>query len=149
MARGAIQAFAGQLGGKLSALSDGEIGAQSATFARIAEAAADVDAAFHLVVSDAEMIDNARDPSDISALQRAQIPRDWAWAAQKSRYAATRIFEASGGTGIYDGSMIQRVWRDVNSAAQHFAFGWDGAMARFGRVNAGLKPSEFALRGKG
>lgn len=148
MARGAIQSFASQLGEKLSTLSSGEIAEQSATLARIAEAAADVDAAFHLVISDAEMIDNAREPSDISALQRSRIPRDWAWAAQKSRYAATRIFEASGGTGIYNGSPIQRVWRDVNSSAQHFAFGWDGAMTRFGRENAGLKPSEFALRGK-
>jgi len=148
MARGAIRAFADQLGDKLSTLSGGEIGEQSATFARIAEAAADVDAAFHLVISDAQMIDNAQAPADISELQRAGIPRNWAWAAQKSRYAATRIFEASGGTGIYDGSTIQRIWRDVNSAAQHFAFGWDGAMSRFGRAQAGLKPSEFALRPK-
>ncbi len=148
MARGAVKAFADQLGRKLADASDAEIGAQSATYARIAEASADVDAALALVVRDAEMIDNAKEPSDISALERAQIPRDWAWAAQRARYATTRIFEASGGTGIYDGNVIQRVWRDANSSAQHFAFTWDSAMSQYGRAAAGLKPSEFALRGK-
>lgn len=148
MARGAVDSFAAQLGQKLSTFEDGQIGEQSATFARIAKAAADVDAALHLVIADAEMIDNAREPSDISAVQRTRIGRDWAWAAQTSRYAATQIFEASGGTGIYDGSAIQRVWRDVNSSAQHFAFTWDSAMTKFGRAAAGIKPSEFALPGK-
>lgn len=148
MARGLVQSFADRLGGRLANVSAPEISEQSATFARIGEAAAQVDAAFHLIVSDAEMIDNARDPSDISALQRARIPRDWAWAAQTCRYAATRIYEASGGTAIYDGNSFQRVWRDVNSAAQHFAFTRDGAMTKFGRAAAGLKPSEFAIPGR-
>jgi len=148
MARGAVNSFAEQLGAKLGKLSDVEISEQSATFARIAEAGVDVDAALALVVRDAQLIDEAREPSDISDLLRTQIPRDWAWAAQKSRYAATRIFEASGGTGIYNHSTIQRVWRDVNSASQHFAFTWDSAMAKYGRAAAGLKPPEFTLRGR-
>lgn len=148
MARGAVNAFAEQLGKKLSSFESVQVGEQSATFSRIAKAAADVDAALQLVIADAEMIDTASDPSDLSSVQRARIPRDWAWAAQTSRYAATHIFEASGGTGIYDGSAIQRVWRDVNSSAQHFAFTWDSAMTKFGRAAAGLKPSEFALAAK-
>lgn len=148
MAKGAIAAFARQLGERLDGAGDVEIGEQAATYARIAEAAADVDAALALVVSDAEAIDRARTPADITPLERARIPRDWAWAAQTSRYAASRIFEASGGTGIYDGHALQRVWRDVNSAAQHFAFTWDTAMASFGRAACGLKPSEFTLRNR-
>jgi len=148
MARGAVNAFAEQLGKRLEGASDIEIGEQAATYARIAEASADVDAALALVISDAEAIDRARKPSDITPLERARIPRDWAWAAQTSRYAATRMFEASGGTGIYDGHELQRTWRDVNSAAQHFAFTWDSAMASFGRAACGLKPSEFTLRNR-
>ena len=148
MAKGAIASFAEQLGQRLNDASDIEIGEQSATYGRIAEAAADVDAALALVINDAQMIDNAKTPTDISPLERARIPRDWAWAAQTSRYAASRIFEASGGTGIYDGHAIQRIWRDVNSASQHFAFTWDSAMAGFGRAMCGLKPSEFTLRNR-
>jgi len=148
MARGAVASFARQIGARLDQAGDVQIAEQSATFARIAQSASEADAALALVLRDAEMIDTAREPADISPLQRAQIPRDWAWAAQTARYAATRLFEASGGTGIYDGSAIQRVWRDVNSAAQHFAFTWDAAMTGYGRAACGLKPSEFALRGK-
>lgn len=147
MARGAVRAFAAQLGSKLSNFEDVQIGEQSATFARVAEAAADVDAALNLVVADARMIDNATQPSDLGPLDRARIPRDWAWAAQKARYATTRIFEASGGTGIYDGSVVQRIWRDTNSAAQHFAFTWDSAMSRYGREAAGLKPATPVVPG--
>jgi alkylation response protein AidB-like acyl-CoA dehydrogenase len=148
VARGAIEAFATQLGEKLSTYDAGHLGEQSTTFARIAKAAAEVDAALNLVIADAEMIDNAKEPSDISAVERARIPRDWAWAAQTSRYALTHIFEASGGTGIYEGSAIQRFWRDVNSSAQHFAFTWDTSMTKYGRAACGLEPSEFALPGR-
>lgn len=146
MALGALQRFSQELGQKLAGASDVEIGEQSATYARIAEAAADIEAALALVLSDARMIDTAEQPSDLSALDRARIPRDWAYAAQKCRYAATRIFEASGGTGIYEGHALQRMWRDVNSAAQHFAFTWDSAMSSYGRAACGIKPSEFALK---
>lgn len=145
MARGAVDGFARQLGEKLKGAGAVEIGEQAATYARIAEAAADVDAALALVISDAEMLDRARMPSDITTLERARIPRDWAWAAQTARYAGTRMFEASGGTGIYDGHALQRIWRDINSAAQHFAFTWDSAMSGFGRAACGLTPSEFSL----
>lgn len=145
MARGAISSFAANIGKRMENASDVEIGEQGATYARIAKAASDVDAALALVVADAEMIDRALRPEDIGPLDRARIPRDWAWAAQTARYAATHIFEASGGTGIYDGNAIQRVWRDVNSAAQHFAFTWDTGMTGYGRAACGLKPSAFAL----
>jgi len=148
MAKGAIAGFAEQLGQRLATASEAEVGEQGATYARIAEAATDVDAALALVIADAEMIDRARTPADISSLERARIPRDWAWAAQTSRYAATRIFEASGGTGIYDGHVLQRIWRDVNSAAQHFAFTWDSALTGYGRAACGLAPSEFTLRNR-
>lgn len=145
IARGAVRKFAEQIGQRLTDASDIEIGEQSATYARISQAASEVDAALALILRDAQMIDRAASPSDISPLERAQIPRDWAWAAQTARYAATRMFEASGGSGIYDGHALQRVWRDINSAAQHFAFTWDSAMTSYGRAACGLKSSEFAL----
>ena len=40
------------------------------------------------------------------------------------------------------------MFRDVNSAAQHFAFTWDSAMTAYGRAAAGLKPGEFAIPGR-
>lgn len=148
MARGMVRNFAQELGTKMASADPLEVAEQSATWARIAEAGAAVDAALALVISDAEMIDRAQRPEDISPLQRAAIPRNWAYAVQTARHAANRIFEASGGSAIYDGSAMQRLFRDVNSGAQHFAFTWDRAMTGYGRAIAGLQPGQFAMPGK-
>jgi 3-hydroxy-9,10-secoandrosta-1,3,5(10)-triene-9,17-dione monooxygenase len=148
MAKGLINRFAAELGARLANADPLEVAEQSATWARIAEAAATVDAALALVIADAEMVDRARVPEDISPLQRAGIPRNWAYAVQTARHAANRIFEASGGSAIYDVSEIQRMFRDVNSGAQHFAFTWDRALTNYGRAMAGLKQGEFAMPGR-
>ena len=91
------------------------------------------------------MVDEARDPAEITPLLGAQISRNWAWGVQRARHAANRIFEASGGSAIYDGSAMQRLFRDMNSGAQHFAFTWDRAMTGYGRAAAGLKAGAFAI----
>ncbi|MBU0554376.1 MAG: acyl-CoA dehydrogenase family protein [Alphaproteobacteria bacterium] len=145
MARGMVQRFAADIGKKLQGADALEIAEQSATLARIAEVGAEVDAAIALIINDAQMVDDARDPSDISALQGAQISRNWAWGVQRARHAANRIFEASGGSAIYDNSAMQRLFRDLNSGSQHFAFTWDRAMTGYGRAAAGLQAGAFAL----
>ncbi len=145
VAKGLIEKFAADLGNKLGDADALEVAEQSATLARLAESGAQVDAALALVVADAEMIDRAKQPEDISKLQMQQIPRNWAFAVQTARMAANRIFEVSGGSAIYDGHPMQRIFRDLNSSAQHFAFTWDRAMTNYGREACGLKPGEFAM----
>ena len=148
MARGTLANFVEGAAARMSTFTELQLAEQSATFARLSEAAADLDAAYALVLANAEFCDEIQDPSEITSLKASQIARDWAWAAQKSRYAATRLFEAAGGTGIYDSSEMQRLWRDVNSAAQHFAFTWDGAMAIHSRALLGLAPAKFGVKGR-
>ncbi len=145
IAKGMARRFAEHIGGRLADAEPLEVAEQSATLARIGEISAEIDAALALVISDAEMIDRARDPKDITPLDSAKISRDWAWAAQRARHAANRIFEASGGSSIYDGQRMQQLFRDVNAGAQHFAFTWDTAMTGYGRAAAGLKKGDFAL----
>ncbi len=141
MAKAAVNAFARRLGRELDGAEPIKVAEQSARLARLGVASAEIDAALSLVLAGASRLDSAADPSDITPEERAKFPRDWAWAAQTVRYAASRLFEASGGTAIYEQSADQRIWRDVNAAAQHFAFTWDTAMPAFGRVAAGLPPS--------
>jgi len=145
MARGLVRSFAEDLGNKLRDADPLQIAEQSATLGRIAEASADADAALALVLADAAMIDRASDPADVSPLERAQIPRNWAWAVQKARYAATRVFEVAGGSGIYDGNSLQRTFRDIHGAAQHVAFNWDRSMVGYGRAIAGLASIGFGI----
>lgn len=146
MAKGALNAYADFTGKMAKNLSPIQIAEQGAKFERMGEAAADIDAALAVVVEDARRVDTASDPSDLTPIDRARIPRNWAYAAQKSRYAATRLFEAAGGGTIYDGNPMQRIWRDVNSAAQHFAFTWDTAMPNYGRAISNLPPAGPPLR---
>lgn len=114
MARGAMRCFAEGIKDRLATFSELQLAEQSAMFARIAQASADVDTSYALVMEDLAIIDNAADPAEITALQRARFQRDVAFAAQKCRYAVTSIFEVNGGSGIYDSSELQRIWRDVN-----------------------------------
>jgi alkylation response protein AidB-like acyl-CoA dehydrogenase len=148
MARGAIQAFAESLAQQLRKTADATFAAPPATLARLAEAAAQVDSAFALVLADAEAVDALTRAESVSSLDIARFARNWAYGAQTARYAVTRIFEFAGGSGIYETSDLQRIWRDVNSAAQHYAFVWDGAMTNFGRALVGLPPQAFGIRSK-
>jgi 3-hydroxy-9,10-secoandrosta-1,3,5(10)-triene-9,17-dione monooxygenase len=140
IARGALDVFRRGLEPWLEPLSETELAGRSPTFARFAHAAAEVDAAQTLVLADAQRIDGLTRPDVLSAVEKARIPRDWAYAAQASREAVSRLFTAAGGSATLEGSDIQRLWRDVSSASQHFAFVWDTAMSDFGRVSFGLQP---------
>ena len=82
----------------------------------------------------------------ISAWDRARIMRNLSYAVQSCRRAVTSLFEAAGGSGIYDTAPLQRTWRDLNAASAHMAFGWDEAGVKFSRAYLGLPPSRFALR---
>jgi 3-hydroxy-9,10-secoandrosta-1,3,5(10)-triene-9,17-dione monooxygenase len=147
IARGAVEAFRHGLAPWLEGLDDTEVAARSQTFARFAHAAAEIDAAYALVLAAAARIDDLAQPDALGPVEKARMPRDWAYAAQTSREAVARLFAASGGGATFEGSEIQRIWRDVNSASQHYAFVWDNAMSDFGRVSFGLEPLN-AIPGK-
>lgn len=142
-ARGAAECFERDLKARLAA-QGGAIAADANTvLARLAVARAEIDAAIALVRADAAMIDTADSVEAISALDRARLPRNWAYAVQTARRAANSLFEVAGGSALYDGSEMQRLWRDANAGAQHFAFGWDRSMTNFGRIAAGIPPEEL------
>jgi 3-hydroxy-9,10-secoandrosta-1,3,5(10)-triene-9,17-dione monooxygenase len=148
MARSALTIFRDALAERVGSMAEEQAAEQSATFARLAEAAAQIDAACALVMSDARSVDSASDPSELTPLDWSRIARDWAYAVQQARYATTRLFEAAGGSGIYNSSDLQRVWRDVNAAAQHFAFTLDSSMTSYGRALLGLPASRFGPKGR-
>ncbi|WP_028228536.1 acyl-CoA dehydrogenase family protein [Paraburkholderia ferrariae] len=143
IARAAIRSFTEGLSPRLKAFSSEQAAEQSATIERLAHAVADIDAARALILEDTHRIDTAESADSLTALEWARIPRDWAYSAQVARRAVNSLFEAAGGTSIYNASDLQRIWRDVNSAAQHFAFTWDSALTNYGRQALDLAPSKF------
>ena len=50
---------------------------------------------------------------------RAKCRRDKAFTAQAARKAVNLLYEECGGSGLYEKSDLQRLWRDTNAAAAH------------------------------
>lgn len=146
MAAGALQLASEALRATYADAQEADLANGSAGLLRIAAAAAKVDAAIALVLSSARKLDGITDPAALTSAQRAEFPRDWAFAVQTARQAVNELFEVSGGSSIYNHSDIQRAWRDANSGAQHVAFGWDKAMVNFGRTLAGHQPLAFQVK---
>ena len=143
LAQAALDAFRATLRGKLKDFSDERIAEQAAVFARLSDADADIEAATGLVLKVAEAMDATADGSKTPPLDRARYVRNAAYATNRCRYAVASLFEASGGTGIHDTFELQRIWRDVNSAAAHNALMQDKLDPAFGRALLGLPPSKF------
>lgn len=143
IARAALDCFVDTYRSKLKTFTDEQISEQAGVFARISDVHADVEAATALVFADTSEIDATIDGSKASAYDRARYVRNAAYSANKCRYAVTRLFEASGGSAIYDGFELQRVWRDSNAAAAHNAFMRDKLDPAFGRALLGLPASKF------
>jgi alkylation response protein AidB-like acyl-CoA dehydrogenase len=143
LARAALHLYVSSYRDKLNSFVSEQIAEQSAVLARLSDAHADVEAAAALIFGDAAEIDASPDGSRTSALDRARYVRNAAYGANKCRYAVTRLFEASGGSAIYDTFELQRIWRDVNAAAAHNAFMRDKLDPAFGRALLGLPASKF------
>jgi len=143
LAHAGLQLYANSYRDKLKTFATEQIAEQSAVFARLSDVHADVEAAAALLFRDAEEIDTTPDGSRTSAFDRARYVRNAAYSANKCRYAVTSLFEASGGSAIYDSFELQRIWRDVNAAAAHNAFMRDKHDPAFGRALLGLPASKF------
>ncbi len=143
LARAAIAAYVESYRGKLKSFADEQIAEQSAVLARLSRVHAEVAAATALLLNDAAEIDAIEDGSKTPEVDRARYVRNAAFSANKCRYAVTSLFEASGGSGIYDTFELQRIWRDANAAAAHNAFMQDKLDPAFGRALLGLPASKF------
>ncbi len=141
--RGAVNVFAETFARKIAGWPEEQIGEQAAFFTRLAEASAEADSAFALVLNTCVEIDALADGSKATALERARYMRDISHGAWRSRLAVNSLFEASGGSGIFDSRELQRVWRDINAAAAHNSFVRERAGGMYGRAILGLPPSKF------
>ena len=56
------------------------------------------------------------------------------------------LFEASGGSNIYETKDMQRLWRDATSPATHHGLMWDIHGLAYGRAAAGLSIMDTGVR---
>jgi 3-hydroxy-9,10-secoandrosta-1,3,5(10)-triene-9,17-dione monooxygenase len=111
---------------------------------RLAEASAEVSAAHDRLLGNfAEMMRLVCAGKEIPLAQRARYRWDIAKATDWSVRAVDRLFEASGGRGIFLDNPIQRAWRDVHAIRAHAGNNPEKAAAIFGRSEFGLPPVDL------
>jgi alkylation response protein AidB-like acyl-CoA dehydrogenase len=141
IARAVIDSFAERCRTRLSSGNPRQAAEQAATLTRLARASADVDAARALLLEDARRFCNMP-AAEASLLDRAKCRRDVAYATQLCRGASNSVFEAGGGSNVYDKADMQRLWRDANVAAAHHGLMWDVHGLAYGRIAVGLPGME-------
>ncbi|MCZ4086383.1 acyl-CoA dehydrogenase family protein [Streptomyces antarcticus] len=96
----------------------------------LARTAGELDAARLLLERAAARADAA---AEVTALEAARGERDCALAADLLVGAVERLFRASGTAGHDEGAVLQRLWRDIHSAAGHVVLQFGPSAAAYAR----------------
>ena len=106
---------------------------------RIAEAAAEIDAARALIMQDCrEAMAAVTDVGELSIAQRIRLRRNQSFATRMLVAAIDRLFAVAGGRGIYLDHYMQRAFRDVHAGASHLGLSWDNCGTMWGQHALGL-----------
>lgn len=135
MAEGAIDRFVEHVVGRVSPVTGLKASESEIIQAAVAESSAEVDTAWLLIERDIgryEVITSSGEtPSD---LDKARMRRDQGYLGRLLTRAVGRLYAASGGSAAYDKTPLQRVFRDVQTAALHPSMNWEVAAPQAGRV---------------
>jgi alkylation response protein AidB-like acyl-CoA dehydrogenase len=110
---------------------------------KIAESSAEVDAARRVVRGNCiDNIETVRRTGTLPIEARARNRRDHAFTMKLCVQAVDRLYTAAGAHALFDGSPLQRAFRDIHAAAAQIALNWEAAARAFGRVRLGLDPGD-------
>jgi 3-hydroxy-9,10-secoandrosta-1,3,5(10)-triene-9,17-dione monooxygenase len=144
VALGALEAFREQSARRVNLRDQSRIVEDPFIQLRLAEAAAEVSGARDRLLGNfAEMMRLARAGEEIPLTQRARYRWDAGKAIDSSVRAVDRLFEASGGRGIFLDNPVQRAWRDVHAMRAHAGNNPERAAAVFSRSEFGLPPTDI------
>jgi len=144
VALGALATFRDQTTTRVSPRDQSRVAEDPFVQFSLAEAAAEVTAARDRLLGNfAEAMSLVRDRAEIPLAQRARYRWDTAKATDRCVRAVDRLFEASGGRGIFLDNPIQRAWRDVHAIRAHAGNNLEKAALVFGRSEFGLPPLDL------
>jgi alkylation response protein AidB-like acyl-CoA dehydrogenase len=128
VAAGMVEDFADHLRGRLGATPPAGI---DLSYERLSEAGAETHAAKLLLL---DVVRTAMAKLEgggaLGEADAARSQRDGAYAVTMARRAATRLFEMTGGRGLYLSGPMQRAFRDVLGAAAHGSLSWERSALR-------------------
>ena len=143
-ALGALDAFREQTCRRINVRDQSRVIEDSFVQYRLAEAAAEIGAARDRMLGNfAEMMRLVRAGEEIPLTARARYRWDSGKAIDWCVKAVDRLFEASGGRGIFLDNPIQRAWRDVHAMRAHAGNNPERAAFVFSRSEFGLPPQDI------
>jgi 3-hydroxy-9,10-secoandrosta-1,3,5(10)-triene-9,17-dione monooxygenase len=146
MATGAYESYVDWTRERVRASTGGKAKDDSFNQLRIAEAAANIDAA---VLSIERNIDQALELATagekIPMPLRVRARRDQVNATGSAIHAIDRLFESAGGRALKAGTPIQRFWRDAHAGRVHAINDPEKAQVLFGQFELGLKVQDAWL----
>src|SRR5579883_3068730 len=138
MARAALEGYIAASAGR----PDREVA--QGRHARIAESAADIDAAEALLLADCEEITRlGRSGEPIAVETRARWRRNMAYAVNVWTRAVDRLIGSVGAHGMSENSPVQRAFRDIHAVGNHTGLVWDNHGPLWGRIAMGLEPASI------
>ena len=138
IAQGMIDEFTARLKGTSG---PGRTADSPAVHTRLAQASAETDAARLVMQQDIrEILRKGKAGESFSPLERARFRRDKAFTVQLCQQAVNRLFDISGGHGIFDSNTVQRFHRDAQAVAHRDGLVMDLGGRDYGRVALGLAP---------
>jgi len=144
VAIGALEAFREQSKTRVNVRNQTRVAEDPFFHLRLAESAAEADGARDRMLANfREMMRLASAGTEIPLTERARYRWDAAKAIDWSVRAVDRMFDASGGRGIFLDNPIQRAWRDVHAMRAHVANNPEKIASVFGRSEFGLLPLDI------
>jgi resorcinol 4-hydroxylase (FADH2) len=106
---------------------------------RVGEAASCIDAARLMLARDCrDIMATMRAGDSLTLDQRARNKGNLGFAQRLAIRAVDRLFEASGGGGLFAASPVQRFWRDAHAGGMHISINRDIVGGIQGRVAMGM-----------
>jgi alkylation response protein AidB-like acyl-CoA dehydrogenase len=140
VAGGVIEAFTENMKEQSSRFGDSLSEKQSIQM-RIAESAAEYDAARTILLSDIrESLGILRSEDDIPEEMHHRNRRDMAFCPRLAQASVDRLFYAAGASGLKLSNNLQRQFRDVHAAGAQVFLNWDVNATVYGRARLGLEP---------
>ena len=146
MAQGAYDAYVGWTKERVRASTGQQAAADTANQIRIAESAAQLDAAVLQVERNiTEELGHVERGEKIPTALRVRVRRDQVNATGAGIAAVDRLFESAGGRALRSGTPIQRFWRDAHAGRVHAINDPEKVRVMFGQYELGIKVQDAWL----